>query len=222
MRVTPIALILAAAAALAAPVIAQPGPGGPGSGGGGGRERMEMLRGSGTPADVKAGTYVIEPAHTQVTFSVSHMGISPFAGTFSGGSGSLTLDPAKLSATKLSVTVPVTSVQTTSDKLTEELRSADWLDATKFPTATFVASSVTPRGPDYASIDGTLTLHGVSKPVTIMARFFGAAQNPMSKKDSIGFIGRALIKRSEFGVTKYVPMVSDETVLVINAAFEKQ
>ncbi|WP_334182320.1 YceI family protein [Novosphingobium sp.] len=215
MRPSCISLALAAAAALAAPVIAQPGAGGPGG-------RMEMLHGSGTPADVKAGTYAVEPAHTQVTFSVSHMGISPFAGTFSGASGSMTLDPNKLSATKLSVTIPVTSIQTTSDKLTEELRSADWLDAAKFPTATFVATSVTPRGPDAAAIDGTLTLHGVSKPITIMARFFGAAQNPMSKKDSIGFLGRALIKRSDFGVSKYVPVVSDETVLVINAAFEKQ
>ncbi len=215
MRPSCISLALAAAAALAAPGTAQPGQGGPGG-------RMEMLHGSGTPADVKAGTYAVEPAHTQVTFSVSHMGISPFAGTFSGASGSLTLDPNKLSATKLSVTIPVTSVQTTSDKLTEELRSADWLDAAKFPTATFVATSVTPRGPDAASIDGTLTLHGVSKPITIMASFFGTAQNPMNKKDSIGFLGRALIKRSDFGVSKYVPLVSDETVLVINAAFEKQ
>ena len=215
MRRSHIALSLAAAAAIAAPVIAQPGPGGPGG-------RMEMLHGSGTPADVKAGTYAIEPAHTQVTFSVSHMGISPFAGTFSGASGTMTLDPKNLAATKLSVTIPTSSVQTTSSKLSEELVSADWLDAAKFPTATFVATSVTPRGPDSASIDGTLTLHGVSKPITITARFFGAAQNPMSKKDSIGFLARAQIKRSDFGVSKYVPMVSDETVLVINAAFEKQ
>lgn len=210
----PLALAAALTAALAAPVVAQPGHGGP--------DHMETLRGSGSPADVKAGTYAVEPAHTQVTFSVAHMGISPFAGTFSGASGSMTLDPKNLAATKLNVTIPIASVQTTSSKLSEELVSADWLDAAKFPTATFVATSVTPRGPDAAAIAGTLTLHGVSKPVTIMARFFGAAQNPMSKKDSIGFLARAMIKRSDFGVSKYVPLVSDETVLVINAAFEKQ
>lgn len=183
---------------------------------------METLHGAGTPADVKAGTYAVEPAHTQVTFSVAHLGISPFAGTFSGASGSMTIDPKNLGATKLSVTIPISSVQTTSAKLSQELVSADWFDAARFPTATFVATSVTPRGPDNAAIDGTLTLHGVSKPITIMAHFFGAAQNPMSKKESIGFLARAMIKRSDFGITKYVPMVSDETVLVINAAFEKQ
>lgn len=208
--------ILAVAALLATPLLAQSGSGSLN------RTIAEPLRGSGTPQTVLAGTYAVEPGHTQVMFSVSHMGISPFAGTFSGASGSMTLDPKNIAATKLSVTVPIASVQTTSDKLTEELKSADWLDGTKFPTATFTATSVAPRDSGTAEISGNLTLHGVTKPVTIMARFFGAAQNPMNKKDSIGFVGHALIKRSEFGVTQYVPMISDETLLVINAAFEKQ
>lgn len=212
----------ALAAVLAAPLIAQSGSGMGGGMGSGPHAQMEMLHGSGAPADVKAGTYAVEPNHTQVMFSVSHMGISPFAGTFSGASGTMTLDPANLAATKLTVSIPVASVQTTSDQLSGELRSADWLDAGKFANATFTATSVTPHGDNMAMIAGNLTLHGVTKPATIMAHFFGAAQNPMSKKDFIGFIGRMMIKRSDFGVTKYVPMISDETVLIINAAFEKQ
>ena len=182
----------------------------------------DMLHGTGTPSDVQAGTYAVEPNHTQVTFSVSHMGISPFAGTFSGGSGSLVIDPAKPTAASLTVTMPIASIQTTSAKLTEELRSADWLDVAKFPTATFKSTSVTRIGLDSAQIEGTLTLHGVTKPATIRAKLFGAGANPMSKKASVGFLGRMAIRRSQFGVTKYVPLVSDETVLVINAAFEKQ
>lgn len=207
----PVALTLAATAAIAQPPA--------------GHMRGEMapaLHGAGTPADVTAGTYTVEPGHTQVAFSVSHMGISPFAGMFSGASGEMTLDPKDLGKTRLTVSIPTSSVETISPKLTEELKSADWLDSAKFPNATFVASKVTPMGPNGAMIDGSLTLHGVTRPVMIHARFFGAAQNPMSKKASIGFIGRAVIHRSEFGVAKYVPMVSDETVLVINAAFEKQ
>lgn len=182
----------------------------------------QPLHGAGTPADIKAGTYAVEPNHTQVTFSVAHLGISPFAGTFSGASGSMTVDPAKPAATTLTVTIPTASVQTTSAKLTDELKSADWLDAGKFPTATFRSTRVTPLGADAVQVDGTLTLHGVTRPATLRARFFGTATNPMSKKASIGFLGRIAINRSEFGVTKYVPVVSDETVLVINAAFERQ
>ena len=201
-------ILALAALALAAPIAAQQMP--------------DMLHGNGTPADVKAGTYAVEPNHTQVTFSVAHMGISPFAGTFSGASGTMTLDPAKLGATTLSVSIPTGSVQTTSAKLTEELKSADWLDAGRYPTATFRLTAVRALSADAAEVSGTLTLHGVSKPATMRVRFFGAGNNPMSKKASVGFLARLPIKRSDFGVSKYVPVVSDDTVLVINAAFEKQ
>lgn len=182
----------------------------------------DALHGAGSPADVKAGTYAVEPNHTQVAFSVSHMGISPFAGWFSGASGTLVLDPANLAKTSLTVSIPTGSVQTTSGQLVDELKSADWLDSAKFPTATFRSTKVTKIGDDTARIDGTLTLHGVTHAETITARFFGAATNPMSKKASIGFLGRMPINRSDFGVTKYVPLVSGETVLVINGAFELQ
>lgn len=182
----------------------------------------ETPHGAGTAADVKAGTYAIEPYHTQVTFSVSHFGISPYAGTFSDASGTLKLDPAKPAETKLDVTIPIASVQTTSPKLTEELKAADWFDAAKFPTATFHSTKVTQISADAVAVDGTLTLHGVTKPVSFRAKLFGAATNPMSKKASLGFLGRMVIRRSDFGVSKYVPVVSDETLLVINAAFELQ
>lgn len=181
----------------------------------------DPLHGSGTPSAVPAGTYAVEPYHTQVTFSVSHMGISPFAGTFSGGSGMLTVDPAKPDAATVMVTIPTKSIQTTSAKLTEELNGADWLDTAKYPDATFKSTAVHAQATG-AMIEGMLTLHGVTKPVTLYARFFGTGANPMSKKTSVGFLGRIAIKRSDFGVAKYIPLVSDATVLVINAAFEKQ
>jgi polyisoprenoid-binding protein YceI len=209
MRITFLHAAASAALLIATPALAQ-------------TPRPEMLHGAGTVADVKAGSYKVEPNHTQVTFSVSHFGISPYAGTFSDASGSLQLDPAKPAATKLDVTIPIASVQTTSDVLTGELKSADWFDAAKFPTATFRSTKVAQIGADAVQVDGMLTLHGVTKPVSFQAKLFGAATNPMSKKASIGFLGRMVIHRSEFGVTKYVPVVSDETVLVINAAFELQ
>ena len=211
MRLT-VPAILAVTAAVAAPLVAQRPPMG----------GMPMMTGAGSPADVAAGTYAIEPNHTQVSFSVTHFGITPFTGMFSGASGTMKLDPAHPEATTLSVSVPVASVQTTSTKLTEELRSADWLDAGRFPTATFTSTSVTPMGNGMARVDGTLMLHGVSRPASINARFFGAATNPMSRKASVGFVGRLTFKRADFGVSKYVPVVSDETSLAITAAFEKQ
>lgn len=205
MRRTALAIALALSAA---PALAQTVP--------------ADIQGKGSVSDVTAGTYMVEPGHTQVEFTVGHMGISPFTGVFSNAEGSMTLDPANLSATKLNVSIPIDSVQTTSAKLTEELNSAEWLDAAKYPKAEFRSTGVTKTGADTANIAGNLTLHGVTKPVTIKAKFYGAAMNPMSKKASIGFVGTTTIKRSEFGVDKYVPLISDETVLTIHAAFEKQ
>ena len=181
----------------------------------------QPLHGAGTAADVKAGTYAVEPDHTQVTFGVSHMGISPFAGTFSGSSGSLTVDPANPGATRLTVTIPTGSVMTTSAKLTQELKSADWLDAAKFPTATFTSTRVSKLGADTVRVEGNLTLHGVTKPATITAKLFGATNNPMSKKPSLGFTGTTVIKRSDFGIGYGVPIVGDQVTLTIAAAFDQ-
>ena len=177
--------------------------------------------GSANPAAVTAGTYKIEPDHTQVVFAVDHMGFSLYRGDLSGASGSLTIDPAALGKAALSVTVPIGSIHTTSAKLDGELVSADWLDAGRYPQASFVSTHVTPGPNNTARIDGTLTLHGVSRPVTLLARFHGAGANPMSKASTLGFDGQLSISRSEFGVTKYVPLVADHVTLTIAAAFEK-
>ena len=187
----------------------------------------EILQAAWTPpthdvTKAEPGTYAVEPSHTQVLFSVLHFGLTNYYGNFSGASGTLTFtpkDPAKLS---LSVSVPVAKAATTSTKLDEELRSADWLDAQKYPAMTFQSTSVTPTGTDAADVTGTLTLHGIAKPVTLHATFIGAGVNPLSHKETLGFQITGMIKRSDFGVSKYVPLVSDDVQLIISGAFEKQ
>ena len=171
---------------------------------------------------VVAGSYAIEPNHTQVIFAVDHFGFSIFRGFLSQASGTLTLDPAKLTATQLSVTLPIASIHTTSAKLDEELNSADWLDSSRYPTATFVSTKVTPGPNGLAMVDGNLTLHGVTRPAQLHVHFHGAGANPMNKATTIGFDGRLSIARSQFGVTKYVPVVSDRVEVTIAAAFEKK
>ena len=174
------------------------------------------------PASVTAGTYAIEPGHTQIGFSVLHFGFTWYSGSFSNVSGKLSLDPKKPAASELSVTIPIASVQTTSDKLTSELKDADWFDAAKFPDATFVSTSVVPTGKGEATVTGNLTLHGVTKTETLKVKFLGAGTNPIDHKYTVGFDAAGIIKRSDFGVTKYVPYVSDEVRLHIAGAFEKQ
>ena len=174
-----------------------------------------------SPASVKAGTYTVEPSHTRIAFAVSHMGFTTWFGDFTTPTGTLTLNPAKPAASSLIVSVPVASVSTTNTKLDGELKEADWLDAAKYPTATFKADKISATA-GTAKVAGTLTLHGVTKPVVFSVKFNGAGVNPLDKAYTVGFEVRGQIKRSAFGVTKYVPLVGDDVDLIISAAFEKK
>ncbi len=173
------------------------------------------------PAQIQAGAYAVDPGHTQVGFTVSHMGFSNYSGGFSEVSGTLDLQPKNPTQSSLKITIPVSSVTTTSAKLTGELKGDQWLDAAKYPEMTFVSTKVTPEGKDKAKVAGNLTLHGVTKAVTLDVTLVGAGVNPLSKKYTVGFDAKGTIKRSEFGVKTYVPLIGDELHLAIAGAFER-
>ncbi len=174
------------------------------------------------PSQVQAGTYAIDPQHTQVGFGVSHMGFTTYYGHFADASGTLELTPKNPAGSRLSVSVPTASVSTTSDKLDGELKGDQWFDAAKYPTITFVSTQITPTGRGEAKVTGNLTMHGVTKPVTLDAKFVGAGTNPLDKKYTVGFAITGLVSRSEFGVKTYVPLIGDEVAITISGAFEKQ
>lgn len=174
------------------------------------------------PSAVRAGTYAVEAGHTRVQFAVSHFGFSNWFGDFTDASGTLTLDPARVGAGKVEISLPITSVKTTNSHLDNELKGAEWFDAAKYPTATFTSTSITSTGPRTADIAGTLTLRGVTKPLVLHATFNGAGVNPIDKAYTVGFDAKGTFKRSDFGVTKYAPLVSDDVQLNISAAFVRK
>ncbi|WP_294391663.1 YceI family protein [uncultured Sphingomonas sp.] len=196
---------LLALALIAAPAIAQPAgkPGAP-----------DVSR-------VQAGTYTVDPNHTQVLWSVDHMGFSVLQGAFGSPTGTLTLDPKNPAAAKLSLTFPMTAITTTSAMFKEHLSSANWFDVAKYPEATFVSTKVAASGRG-AQVTGNLTIKGVTRPVTLQAKFYGAGTNPMSKATTVGFSATGTVRRSDFGLGAAVPVVDDQVQLTINGAFEKQ
>ncbi len=171
------------------------------------------------PAHAKAGTYQVESSHTRILFSVSHMGFTTWYGDFTGAAGTLTLDPAKLSATSFDITVPVDSVSTTNAKLDGELKSPEWFDAAKYPTIEFKSEKVVRTGHDTALVTGELTFHGVTKAETLKATFNAGGINPLTKQYTIGFNLTGKLKRSDFNQSTYVPLIGDEVDLMISAAF---
>lgn len=174
------------------------------------------------PARVRAGRYTVEPDHTQIEFAVSHMGFTTYFGRFSGASGRLDLDPAAPAAIRLAVRVPAASISTTSDALNGMLRGPQWLDAARFPEIAFRSTRVIPAGAGRAEVQGELTLHGVTRPLTLQVRFQGAGTNPLDNRYTVGFAATGRIRRSEFGITTYVPLVGDEVDLTLSGAFEQE
>ena len=180
------------------------------------------IPGAADPARVQAGTFKVDSAHTQIGWKVNHLGFSLFDGFFADPTGSLAIDPKRPQDARLTITIPMAKVVSTSDALDDHLRRADFFDVAKYPTATFVSTDVQPQG-QRARITGNLTLHGVTKPVVLDARFVGAGSNPRGNKAlNIGFEATTRISRSAFGITYGVPAVGDAVDLTINAAFEKE
>ena len=174
------------------------------------------------PARLLAGNYRIEPSHTQVMFALDHLGFSIFRGFLSDASGTLTINPKNLGATKLNVTIPIDSIYTTSKELNEELIGPKFFDVQHWPDATFSSTSVL-LGPDgKVLVNGNLTLHGQTRSAQMTVRLHGAGKSMMGKGQSIGFDGRMAINRSEYGIGGGVPLVSDQVQITIAAALEQQ
>lgn len=171
-----------------------------------------------------SGAYVLENRHSQVMFSIAHLGLTDFWGRFDRLSGTMNFDPAALEKSSVSITIDLSSVDTPSERLNSELASASVFDAPSYPNATFQSTSVTRTGPYTGRISGNLTLHNVSKPVMLDVTFNGGEPSPMSDGYVLGFHATTTIKRSDFGLSgmPWEPMVGDEVKLVIEAMFEQK
>jgi len=168
-----------------------------------------LLATAGTAAAAPV-TYKLDPSHTMVLFSWNHFGFSHPSANLGQVDGTLVYDEAAPTKSTVEVTLPLAGLDTFVPKLDEHLKSADFLDAAKFPTVTFKSTKVTSAGKDKLKVVGDLTVHGVTKPVTLDVTVNKVGPHPMMKVQTSGFDATATIKRSDFGVGAYVPNVSDE------------
>jgi polyisoprenoid-binding protein YceI len=158
-----------------------------------------------------ATTYALDPQHTQVQFSWNHFGFSNPDAVFGKIDATLEFDQSDPTKSKVSVTIPLNSVNSNVAKLDEHLDSPDFFDAAKYPNATFKSTKVEKGAtPDQLKVTGDLTLHGVTKPVTLDVTVNNVGEHPMRKAPAAGFDATATVKRSEFGISKYIPGVSDD------------
>jgi len=160
-----------------------------------------------------AESYTLDPAHSFPHFSINHLGFSTMQGRFDKTSGKVTLDRAAKSGS-VDIAIESSSVSTGFGKRDDHLKSPDFFNAAEFPAITFKSSSVKFKGDTPATVEGNLTLLGVTKPVTLTIDAFKCGANPMSKKDECGAAASAQIKRSDFGMKFGLPAIGDDIKLV--------
>jgi polyisoprenoid-binding protein YceI len=145
-------------------------------------------------------TYQLDPSHTYPSFEADHFGgISTWRGKFDKSSGTVSINRAAKTGT-LDATIDMTSVAIGNDKLDGELKSAQFFDTDKFPTATYKGTSMKFKGDVPTQVQGELTLHGVTKPVTLTIQSFKCFTHPMLKKEVCGTEATATFDRADFGV----------------------
>jgi polyisoprenoid-binding protein YceI len=160
-------------------------------------------------------SYKIDPNHTNVLASWSHFGFSRPTVNFGQADGTIVYDAENVGASSVQVTLPLKGLSALAEDFYDHLTSADWFDAVKYPDATFKSTSVEAAGEGKLKVTGDLTVKGVTKPVVLDVTLNRAGEHPMGKRAAIGFDATATVKRSDFGLDKYAPNVSDEVALRI-------
>lgn len=166
-------------------------------------------------------TWQNDDPHSQLGFTVSHLGINDVSGTFNDFDVTLQSSKPDFSDAVIELSAKTASIDTRVEARNNHLKSADFFDVEKYPTMNFKSTAVKPAGKNKYKLTGDLTLHGITKPVTMDLLYKGTVENPMSKKQTAGFQVTGTIKRSDFNVgPKFpAPMISNEVKIKADGEF---
>ena len=180
---------------------------------------------------VPAGHYTLDKSHASLIFKVNHLGFSNYTARFKRFDAQLEFDPAKLGASKLTATVDAKSLETDFPDpakldFNAQLQGKEWLDTAQFPLMNYRSTKIEITGKNTMKVNGELTLHGVTKPVVLEAKYNGGyAGHPMDPHARIGFSAHGSLKRSEFGISYGIPApgttmgVGDDVELILETEF---
>jgi polyisoprenoid-binding protein YceI len=148
---------------------------------------------------LRADTYSIDPSHSEVTFQIRHI-VSQVRGRFNEFSGTVEMDPKNLPSSSVEFQIKAASIDTNAPDRDKHLRSGDFFDVEKYPEITFKSKSIKPAGKDTYNVTGTLTMHGVSKEVTLPVTLLGQAKDPQGNTRA-GFEAVTTLNRKDYGIT---------------------
>lgn len=175
-------------------------------------------------SQAESGAYRLETSHTQILFSIRHMGLTEYYGRFDKMSGTLNYNAGQPEHSAVNVTIDTGSVDTPSARLNDTLKGADVFNTEKFPQATFKSTGMTRTDASHGTITGDLTIRGVTKPVTLNVTFTGTENDPLDDSRVLGFHAETTVKRSDFGITGMVwePLVGNDIHIIIEAMFQRE
>ncbi len=176
---------------------------------------LGLIIGLGTTQRLHAETFTIDPVHSAVLYRAGHMNVSHSWGRFTDISGTLALDDPNADKNSIDITVKATSIDSGDPKRDEHLRSPDFLSVKQFPTITFKSTQIKAINPETLEVTGNLTIHGVSKPVTLKVERIGAGKSPMGGS-AIGLETTFKINRSDFDMKNMLNMIPDEVMLIVS------
>ncbi len=165
------------------------------------------------------GVYKSDGSHAYITFSYDHQGYSRPWLRWRSWTGDLNWNPSDPGKSSISVVIDAASIDSGVDRFDDHLKSADFFDVANHPQITFNSTGVTINGPATARVFGDLTIKGVTKPATLDVTINRAADDDFAKGYKLGFSGKTVVKRSDFGVDKYVPFVGDDVTVIVEAEF---
>lgn len=168
------------------------------------------------PLFAAAEHFIIDDQHSYVLWHVKHLGFSTQAGKWYV-KGTLDLDKQHPEQSKVNIDIDMNNLVTGLPELDKHLKSPSFFDVARFPKATFVSDKVEVLKDNTAKVTGQLTLHGVSKPVTLMVTLNKEGKNPLSDNLTVGFTASTQLKRSDFGMTTLLPNLGDEVGIEIGA-----
>lgn len=167
-----------------------------------------------------ADTYTVDPVHSSISFMISHAGISDIHGRFNDFSGKITIDKADPAKSSFALTIPIETIDTNNVKRDEHLRAPDYFNVKQFPNMTFQSTKVKAVDGGY-EVTGDLTLHGVTKPVTLKIKGGDKVVEFPKGTQRIGLVSTFAISRSEFGVTAEPKALGDEVTIVVGVEAAK-
>ncbi len=165
-------------------------------------------------------SYKIDPSHTFVLWHIDHLGFSTQTGKWPVN-GTVLIDENDPQKSKVDVVIKVADMITGNAELNKHLEGESFFDTKKYPTATFVSNKVEITSKTTANLQGVLTLRGVAKPVTLNVALIKIGKNPVTEKPTAGFSATTTIKRSDFGINAFLPMLGDSVKLDIDVEAQK-